>query len=104
MNRTAALLTVATVVATAILFYSNAWTQTEPEPAALGPRGDVILVRCAARGEGFSLTAFQGSPGTPTVRRVECAETLSDLRKRGFSIHDIGYSADADFMVYTLVR
>ena len=104
MNRTTALLTLVAVTAATFLLISDVWPQTEPEPAPLGPRGDVILVRCMARGDGFSLTAFQGSPGTPTVRQVNCAETLADLRRRGFSIHDIGYSVDADFMLYTLVR
>jgi len=38
------------------------------------------------------------------VRTESCAETLSDLAKRGFEIDDVGYNLDVDVMMYTLLR
>ena len=52
----------------------------------------------------FVVSEYQGSVSTPARKTDSCADTLGDLVKAGFAIDRVGYSDDADFVLYTLGR
>ena len=105
MHRILVFVIFALVIAAAVVVASRAQSPEQgAEAVESSERGDVILVRCKRESRGFSITNFQGSAGTPTVRTESCAETLSDLVKRGFKIDDVGHNLDVDVTMYTLLR
>lgn len=71
---------------------------------AVSSSNDVVMVRCAVGASGFKVATYQGSVTAPAKRSDDCPQTLALLGKDGFRIRSIGYSQEADFIIYTLMR
>ena len=75
--------------------------ETAKEPAQQG--SDIVMLRCATTGD-FSVLAYKGSTQAPAKRAASCPEQIALLAKDGFATVDVGYSNDAEIVVYTLER
>ena len=65
----------------------------------------VILMRCEMIGNNFRVTTYSGSQSAPSRTIDNCAESLANLHRDGFSLEHIGYFYTGDgYIVYTLVR
>lgn len=75
----------------------------ESGPEAAPPGNDVVMLRCATTGD-FTVLAYKGSTRSPAKRAASCPEQIALLGKDGFATVDVGYSNDAEIVVYTLER
>jgi len=103
-------LVVGTALVAALLLVSGLWrlgpAMAQTTGSTKGPSGsDVVMVRCATSGSAISVGAYQGSASAPTRRSESCPETLSLLKRDGFSIESISvFDQESDYLVFTLVR
>jgi hypothetical protein len=75
----------------------------EPSTVRKARAVDVVMMRCRTTGD-FPVVVYRGSSAAPTKRSESCPESLAQLFKEGFSIRDVGYSEDAETVIYTLKR
>ncbi len=75
-------------------------------PQAGRTKGDVVMIRCTVSGSDPSLSAYQGSAGTPAKKTGGCVDNLSLLLKDGFEVRDVGHYDEekSSFVLYTLIR
>lgn len=65
----------------------------------------LILMRCEMIGNDFRVTTYSGSQSAPSRTTDNCAETLANLHRDGFTLENIGYFYTGEgYIVYTLVR
>jgi hypothetical protein len=98
---------VATLVGMSLTLYalSSEATAQETRVEARTEGVDVVMLRCGTGGATFSVQAYQGSPAAPSKKSDSCPETLSLLRRDGFTLSTVGYNdEDGDFVVFTLMR
>ena len=67
-------------------------------------QGRAIVMRCSTANSENTVRAYQKSNEAPVKRSNNCAQTLGDVLKDGYRIEHSEISADADQIVYTLIR
>jgi len=102
-NRGLAVLVVAVSLAVGILAVATWSGKAAAQPVVAADAPDFVMIRCGT-GSQFPVTAYQGSAAAPSKRSASCPQVLSDLKKDGFSIRDVGYSLEVDVAIYTLMR
>jgi hypothetical protein len=101
-NRGRAVL-VGVVVLVVVVVAVATWTGRTAAQTVAADAPDVVMIRCGT-GSQFPVTSYQGSAAAPSKRSATCPQVLSDLKKDGFSIRDVGYSLEVDVAIYTLMR
>jgi hypothetical protein len=102
-NRGLAVLLAVVLVAVGVLLVATFSERAAAQQETATGAPDFVMIRCGT-GPQFPVKGYQGSAAAPSKRSASCPQVLSDLKKDGFSIRDVGYSLEVDMVVFTLMR